>query len=267
MRKICIIGLLGLLSHTSVIWADNNFLTLGIFPYVSTGKLVAHQKKVLAHINQSTAFKLSFVTAKDIPTYVANLATNSYDLIYSAPHLARFVEKKYGYQRVVMTQHQIRGVFVVRKDAPFQSVSDLKHATISIAPEKTLLHQIALQQMRNQGLDPDRDINIQISNTHNSAIYDLLDHNSDAAVTGIKIWKDVDEADKGELRLLAYTDSTSGFMVLAKPGLDKTLIADLQKAFLLFNKTAAANSYLFKGFKLIDNQAMESLDYYARVFE
>lgn len=267
MRKICIIGLVTLIAHASVIKAHNNPLTLGIFPYVSTGKLVEHQKRVLNHINQSTAFNLSLVTAKDIPTYLANLADNTYDLIYSAPHLARYVEKKYGYQRVVMTKHLIRGAFLVRKDAPYQSVSDLRNTTISMAPEKTLIHQIALHQMNNLGFVEDRDFHIHISNTHNSAIHDLLNGNTDAAVTGIKIWKDVDEQSREKLRLLTYTDSANGFIVMAKPGFDKSLIENLQKAFLSFNQTPAAKTYLFKGFKLIDNQAMESLDYHARVFE
>jgi phosphonate transport system substrate-binding protein len=267
MRKIWIIGLLALVNYASAIRANDNPLTLGIFPYVSTGKLVEHQKSVLNHINQSTACNLSFVTAKNIPTYVENLAKNTYDLIYSAPHLARYVEKKYGYQRVVMTSHSVRGVFLVRKDSPYQSVSDLKNTTISMAPEKTLVHQIALQQMNNLGFIEGRDIDIDISNTHNSAIHDLLKGNIAAAVTGIKIWKDVDEKSKEKLRLLAYTDSASGFIVLAKPNFDKSMIGKLQKAFLSFNKTAAAKTYLFKGFKLIDNQAMESLDFHARVFD
>jgi len=267
MKKIWIIGLLALITYTSVIKANDHLLTLGIFPYVSTGKLVEHQKSVLTHINQSTAFNLSFVTAKNISTYVENLANNTYDLIYSAPHLARYVEKKYGYQRVVMTSHSVRGVFLVRKDSPYQSVSDLKNTTISMAPEKTLVHQIALQQINNLGFVEGRDIDIKISNTHNSAIHDLLNRNTAAAVTGIKIWKDAGENSKQKLRLLAYTDSASGFIVLAKQGFDKSLIDDLQKAFLSFNQTPAAKTYLFKGFKLIDDQAMESLDFHARVFE
>lgn len=256
-----------LVAYTGISWSNEAPLTLAIFPYVSPAKLVAHQNNIAIHVSQNTDFELSLATAKNPATFIDRLGKLEYDLIYSPPHLARFAEKEYGYQRVVMTKHQIRGIFLVSKDSPYQSIADLKNRTISIAPVKTLLHQMALQQLKDQGLAPGQDIHIKTANTHNNAIYNLLMHDSEAALAGIKIFQEMPEEKKGLLRELAATKPISGFVVMARSDLEQTVIDQLQVAFLSFDSSPAGANYLFKGFKLIDDLSMRNLDPYSKIFE
>lgn len=242
-------------------------LVLGIFPYVSPAKLIAHQKNIPTHFAGNTEIKLSLVTAKNSATFIDNLKEFEYDLIYSPPHIARYAEKAYGYRRVVMTSHQIMGLLLVRQDSPYHTIADLTDRTISIAPATTLLHQMTLKLLKDQGLIPGQNIQINIVNTHNNAIYDLLKQDSDAAVTGIKILKNMPTEKQALLRVLAQTEPVSGFIVMARPALKQSTIDQLQDAFLSFESSPLGASYLFKGFKLIDDEAMKALDSYARIFE
>lgn len=267
MRIFWILVITTLLTSPNLVNAENEYLTLGIFPYVSSSKLIAHNKNIRKHINTTTKYNLSLVSAKNLQVYISNLKSYKYDFIFSAPHLARFAEKKYGYQRVAMTSHKIAGVYLVKKNSPLRTVDDLKGKKLSMAPAKTLLHQIALNQLNKHGIIPNKNIHIKIVNTHNNAIYDVLNNASDVAVTGIKIWKRLSAENKKKLRLLARTDPTSGFIVLAKPDINKTVVKAIQKSFLSFNNAQVAKHYIFKGFKLISDQEMESLDFHARVFE
>ena len=66
---------------------------MGVFPYVSTSKIIIHNNVIRKHVNNTTKYNLSLVTAKNLPTYINNLKDYKYDLIFCAPHLARFVEK------------------------------------------------------------------------------------------------------------------------------------------------------------------------------
>lgn len=253
--------------YSNTAFADSRPLSLGIFPYASTSKLIIHHKNILKHLNNADKTNISFVTAKNVSTYITNLESYKYDLIYSAPHVARFAEKKYGYQRVVMTSHHIQGVILVKKDSAIKTLSDLKNKTISIAPKKTILHQVTLKQLRDNNIFPDKNIYLKNVNTHNNAIYDVIKDDSDAAVTGIKLWKKLNHKYKIKLRQLSLTEPISGFIILAKPTLDKSLVKELQKNFLSFNNTLAGKTYIFKGFKNITDKEMESLDAHARVFE
>lgn len=267
MKVLCISITFILATYTGIASSTGHTLTLGIFPYASTAKLIAHQKNIPTLVRDNTGINLSLVTAGDSATFIDRLRAYEYDLIYSPPHLARYAEKKHGYQRVVMTSHQIRGVFLVSKDSPYRSVMDLKNSTISIGPVKTILHQLALRQIMDQGLIPGQDIHINGVNTHNNAIYNLLKHDSDAAITGIKLWKSFPPGEKAGLRELALTDPVSGFIVMARPGLKQTIIDQLQLAFLSFDKSPLGVNYLFKGFKRIDDESMAALDFYTSIFE
>ncbi len=267
MKILWILILSTILSYSNLVKADNQSLTLGIFPYVSTSKLIAHNNTVVKHINETTNYDLSLVTAKDASTYLSNLKNYEYDLIFSAPHIARFVEKNFGYQRVVMTTHTIRGVYLVKKDSPIHSFNDLKGKKISMADEQTILHQIAISELIDHGIIPDKDIQIKTVNTHNNAIYDVLKDESDAAITGFKIWKNLPADKKKQLRQLALSKATTGFIVLAKPDINKEMIKNIQNSFLSFNGSSDGKPYIFRNFRLIRNSDMESLDFYAKVFE
>lgn len=242
-------------------------LTMGIFPYASTSQLVSHHKNIKKHINKSDTVHLSLVTATDVPTYLNNLKNFKYDLIYSAPHIARFVEKKYGYIRVAMTTHQIRGVLLTGKNSSIHSIDDLKGKKLSMASPKTILHQIMLKQLNANNIHPGKDINLRVVNTHNNAIFDVINGESDAAITGIKLWKKLPSRHKQGLRQVSLTDPTTGFIILAKPGTNPSTVNTLKESFLTFNTTLAGKTYIFKGFKTITDEAMESLDFHAKVFE
>ena len=255
-----------LFSYSAFVHATPKRLTIGIFPYASTSKLVSHHKNIKKHLNKSGRYNVSLVTASDLPTYMENLKNFKYDLIYSAPHVARFMEKEHGYQRVAMTTHRIRGVVITRKDSPIHKFGDLKGKILSMAPAKTILHQITLKQLEDKKIIPDKDIKIKVVNTHSNAIFNVINNESDAAITGVKLWKKLAKRHKGDLRKVSLTDPTTGFIVLAKPGVKHTTVKDLTSLLISFNNTLAGKSYLFKGFKAIDDESMKSLDFHARVF-
>lgn len=265
-KTIILFYLLGLLVPFAT-QASNKTVSMGIFPYVSTSKLIAHHKHLKEYIDKVSPYKLSLVTAKNPKIYISRTLANKYDIIYSPPHLARFLEKKHGFQRVAMTRHNVQGIFLVRKESNITKLADLKNKTLSVGPTKTILHQIALKQLADIGLVNGKNITVKTVNTHNNAIYDVVNSDSDAAVTGIKIWFKLNERYKKQLRPLVKTDPTAGFILMARPGLEATKIKQIQDALLSFNDSIAGKKYLFKGFTLVTDEVMKSLDYHSRIFE
>jgi len=247
--------------------AEKTALKLGIFPYVSSSKLINHNKGLQKYINESLQYSLSLVSAKDVPTYIKNVKTFDYDLIFSAPHLARYFEKEYAYQRVAMTTHKIVGVYLVKKDSPIHSLEALQGESISLAPEKSIIHQVVLKQLKKYDVIPGNNLDVIQVKTHNNAIYNVLNDISSASCTGVKLWENFPTEEKNKLRSIGKTEAVSGFIVLAKPDLDKKTVAELQKLFLSFKDSKAGDAYIFNGFKLISDSEMQSLDSYADVFK
>lgn len=255
------------LSYSGLLSAQASSLTLGLFPYVTTSKLIIHNNAITKHINKISPHHLSLVTAKNLSSYITNLENYKYDLIFSAPHLARHAEKEHKYKRVAMTTHSIRGVYITKHNSSINEIGQLKGKIISLTPKVTILHQIALNQLNKMGITPVDNFTIKPIKTFSNAIHDVLKGNSDAAVTGIKIWNNLPAKSKKKLKAIALTPPTSGFMIMAKPGLNNKIIHDLQKHLLSFNRSKTSEKYIFKGFKLITNKDMYSLDFHSKIFE
>lgn len=253
--------------YSTLLQAQNKPLTMGVFPYVSTSKIIIHNNVIRKHVNNSTKYSLSLVTAKNLPTYINNLKNFKYDLVFCAPHLARFVEKKYHYKRVIMTSHKIKGIYITKNTSPIRSIDELKGKTISLTPAQTVIHQMVLNQFDKHGIIPGENIKVKKIKTFSNAIYDVLNDISDVAVTGIKIWKKLPAKVKKNLRKLGQTKPVGGFVILAKPDVSQQVIIDIQNSLLSFNNSPNGKSYIFKGFKLIEDADMKSLDFHARIFE
>jgi len=266
MIKLKSITMLCFILLPLVTWAEKPF-SIGIFPYVAPVKLVAHQKELIKHLEKGISSPINIVTAKNFKVFISNAKKGLYDVLYTAPHLAYYLEKEMGYKRIAMTQHHIQGVFIVRQKSPYKQISDIKGSKISIAPPLAILHQIAITQLKNSGLIQDKDYHLNITKTHDNAIFSLYNGESDVAVTGIKLWKNLNSAYKSKLRVLTPSDKIPGFMIMAHPDISDTIITKLRKQALSFNNTKAGKKYLFKGLKNIDNKTMRSLAIYSSIIK
>ena len=166
-----------------------------------------------------------------------------------------------------MTTHKIRGLFITHNNSPINKIEQLKGKTISLTPPITVLHQMVLSKLNEHGITPEKNITIKQIKTFSNAIHDVLNKSSDAALTGIKIWHRLPIKTKSKLKVFSQTAPTTGFVVLAKPDIDNTVIKNLQHSFLAFNNTESGKNYIFKGFKLITDADMMSLDFHSKYFE
>ena len=242
-------------------------LVLGIFPYASPEKLIKHQKGLKDHLEQGLGRPISIVTAKNFKVFIKNTKAGNYDLVYAAPHLARLLDQEYAYQRIAMTTHHIQGLFIVLKTAPYKQLSDLRNRRIALVPPLAILAQIARKELRDVGLKANEGYTVIKMKNFNNAIFSVVKDDSDASVTGIKIWKTLAKQYRDKLRVLVPTRPIQGFMMMASPELSRETVQKLRQSSLSFNDTAAGKKYLFKGLKLIDKESMQGLDEFTTVLK
>lgn len=246
--------------------AEEGVLSLGIFPYVSPGKLIKHNAGFSQYLEKKTGRKVSIVTAPNFKEFVERTKNSEYDLIFTGPHHGRYAELHDGYQRIAMTRNKIQGYFLVSKDSPYQRIEDLRGKTLAATPPITLLTQIALAQLRQHDLK-DSDYKIIRTSTHSNSIYSVLNHDSDAAVTGIKMWRRLNSKDKDQLRVLDTTEKVPGFMLMGNKTLSAETIKQLQTLLIRFDSTPEGQKYIFKGFQRIDDEDMIRMDKFIKVFD
>lgn len=136
---ICMVILLGsvLPAARGATDADNDAeqvsLSFGIVPQQAPSKLLRSWAPVLKYLKRRTGIRFVFRTAPDIPTFEERVAAGEYDFAYMNPyHFTAFNQGKHGFQAVAKaTDKRIRGILVVRKDSPINSLEDLWGETLA----------------------------------------------------------------------------------------------------------------------------------------
>jgi len=265
--KYLLISFIFLALSSQQLFAKSEPLVLAFFPYVNPSKILIHNKGMRQFLETELNRPVTIVMAKNSKTYVENMKKNSYDLLFSPPHLGRYSELKYGYKNIVMTANNIQGYYIVRKNSKLKTLSDLKGKKIAMASPLTIVHQIAVDDFKKLGLVNGENMTISVIKNHMNSIFSVLKGFNDAALTGVKLWKRLPQKYKKDLRLLAKSSKTSGFFIMGNSRLDDSLIQKIQTSLLKFHTSTDGKNYLFKGFKKIDKKTSQSMDKYISVFE
>jgi phosphonate transport system substrate-binding protein len=241
-----------------------NSLTLALFPNVSRVQLVEFHTPLKRYLEAELKRPVELVTAPDFLTYARRTLAGEYDLILSAPHIGRLAEKRAGFQRLVMTGHEVQAVFLVQRESPIRELADLKGRTVMIAQPGSIIYQMAVEHLRQHGLVPGRDVTIVETGTHNNALYAPARGEADASATGILLWMNAEPALKAQLRELDRTPGTPGLTLHAHPHVEPALREKIRAALLRFPQTPEGRAYFeqtgLKGFRPIDDQSMKAID-------
>jgi phosphonate transport system substrate-binding protein len=244
-------------------------ITLGVFPYVTSGQLVELHTPLKNYIAKSLSRPVVLVTAPDFLSFDDRTHHGEYDLILTAPHFGRLAEQRDGYQRVARTLHEVRAVFLVPKESNIRRIEDLKGKRIMVAQPVSVVYQLALETLSKKGLFPGKNVTIIETRTHNNALYAPLRNEADAGITGILLWEKLTGEQKNQLHLIATSPGVPGFMLMANPRVPKRDVNKLRQAMISFNKTSEGKSYFeksgMKGFGPIDDATMRHLDPYTAV--
>jgi phosphonate transport system substrate-binding protein len=121
-----------LLSVSPGLYAVKQVYTFAIVPQQSASKMAKLWTPVLIYINQQTGLDVQFKTAKDIPTFEQRLSEGEYDFAYMNPYHFTVFNQTPGYQAVAKARDKkIKGILVVRKDSPIQSIQELNNMTLA----------------------------------------------------------------------------------------------------------------------------------------
>lgn len=82
MKILKLVFVFIIVAYTGPAKSQEHSLVLGLYPYVSPATLIKHHKNIPIHFSNNTEIDLSLVTAKDVTSFIDNLKSFEYDLIY-----------------------------------------------------------------------------------------------------------------------------------------------------------------------------------------
>lgn len=130
-------------------------ISFGVVPQQSAKKLAALWTPVLQYLSQQTGLELRFTTAKDIPEFEKRVLAGEYDLAYMNPYHYTVFCQTPGYQAIAKEADKvIKGIFVVGKDSPINSLEQLNGATIAFpSPAAFAASIITRAKLRQSGIE------------------------------------------------------------------------------------------------------------------
>ncbi len=106
--------------------AEPQILSFGVVPQAAATRLAEQWVPFLNEVGQRAGVKIAFRTAKDIPTFEAELGAGAYDLAYMNPYHYSVFHRHTGYMAFAKEKdRRLVGIIVVRQDSPYRTIGDL----------------------------------------------------------------------------------------------------------------------------------------------
>ena len=212
-------------------WAraqDPLTLSFGIVPQQSATKLASLWTPICKYLSRQIGYRVVFKTAKDIPTFENRLAAAEYDIAYMNPYHYTVFSTDPGYRAFAKEMDKvIRGIVVVKKYSPYQSIRELAGKTLAFpAPAAFAASVLPRAYFNKSGIE----INLKYVNSHDS-VYLTVAKGLYAAGGGIKrTFNNMPEATRGQLRILWTTPGYTPHAFAARPRLSVTAVNAVAKA-------------------------------------
>ncbi|AUC89731.1 phosphate ABC transporter substrate-binding protein [Alteromonas sp. MB-3u-76] len=130
LRVLCLLFVFLSLLVTPTLHAQS--LIFGVVPQQSAKKMVKSWQPLVDYINSYTGLRIEFQTAKDIPTFEANLSKGKYDIAYMNPFHFVVFNSTAGYKALAKQKNKfLKGIIVVHKDSEITSLDALNGAEIA----------------------------------------------------------------------------------------------------------------------------------------
>ncbi|BCO20621.1 phosphate ABC transporter substrate-binding protein [Alteromonas sp. KC3] len=156
MRNAFIVVLIALLYGTAStpVCAQGKTLTFGVVPQQSPKRMVEIWQPLIDYISEYSGISIMFKTAKDIPSFEADVADGVYDIAYMNPYHFVTFNDLVGYHALARQRDkEIKGIIVVHKDSPIQNLAELNGRELAFpAPAAFAATIITSAQLRKNNI-------------------------------------------------------------------------------------------------------------------
>ncbi|MGV8933771.1 MAG: phosphate/phosphite/phosphonate ABC transporter substrate-binding protein [Gallionellaceae bacterium] len=267
--KLCLFAALAILAMP--IFAKNNNdvapLEIGVVPYMSARVLVQSYEPMRLYLEQVLGKPVHLYTANGFKQFFLNAQKGDYDLVISAAHVARILQKNNHFKPVLHFAKSGRALVMVGSNSPVTTVQDIRGSSIAVPDRLSLAAIVAISSLRKSGLKEGVDYTILEVPSFTSAILSISKGEAMAAITAQVVIQQMSGDLQDSVKLLLDAGEFSNLVILTHPRISKSesvKIADILQNFQL--KTKEGKSFIsnihFGEMLAVTAQDMQSLDRY-----
>ena len=186
---------------------------------------------LLRTIEEKTGFRLRLVIQESIPGFEVNFLAGKPDFAYMNPYHAVMAKRAQGYIPLIRdSRRRLTGILVVRKESPYQQVTDLRNKTIAFpAPNAfaaALYMRALLQEKEGVTFEP------RYTSTHSNVYRHVLLGKTVAGGGVLRTLHKQPREVVDNLRVLYQTPSTPSHPLTAHPRVPESIRAAVTAAII-----------------------------------
>lgn len=226
-----------LIFAVTTVSAQQHTLTLGVVPQQSAKKLAETWQPLVDYIEEFTGLQIVFKTAKDIPTFEANLANGDYDIAYMNPYHFVVFNDSVGYRALARQKDKlIKGIIVVHKDSSINSLEELDSLEIAFpAPAAFAATIITGGELRKKNIA----FNPRFVNSHDSVYMSVQRGFFEAGGGIVRTLNSIPEEISSDIRILWQSKGYTPHAIATHPEMDQSQREAILNALLAITNDAS----------------------------
>lgn len=243
-------------------------LEVGVVPYLSARVLIGSYEPLRLYLQQALGKPVKIYTATGFKQFYLNAKRGDYDLIISAAHIARILQKKNNFTPLARYSTNNHSLVMTALNSKLNSRQDLRGQVIAVPDKLSLATIVCMIWLRENGLQAGIDFHLLEVPSFTSAILSVQKGEAMAAVTTDAVLSQMPREMREAVRPIADIGEFSNLVFLAHPRLGQADIKRLSNALLKFgSESNEGRQFLAStGFGTLipaSPKEMNSLDRYA----
>jgi phosphonate transport system substrate-binding protein len=186
-----------------------NALIFGFLPILSPQKLVARFGPLTDYLANQLGRPVRLETAANYPEFVRRTNERRYDILFTAPHFYYLAQRQAGYHVLVRVDAPtMPAIIVARKDSNIKTLDDLRGKKLSTVDPLALGTALVKAHLAAHNIDPDKDLTLVATPTHNASLLSAYKRVTDAASLMLPPYNRAKPEVKENMRVIAQTAGT-----------------------------------------------------------
>jgi phosphonate transport system substrate-binding protein len=241
----CTRGVGLLLGSAMLLWSaliGAQTFSVGVVPQFEPRKMFGIWQPLVDDLARRTGHSFSLVVPLTVSDFERELEKGSYDFVYANPYHILRVYPKQAYLPLVRDRTPLRGILLVRKDSPVQSLKELHGKSLAV-PSPNALGASLLLRADLEHLHQVRMTMVNVK-THSSAYLNVLNGLTDAAGGVEKTLGEQGEAIRQTLKVIYTTRDMPSHPIAVHPRVRKEVYDKFRQGFFELAATPNGKKWL-----------------------
>lgn len=251
----------------SVHAASDAPLRVGVLPTLSAKVLLTNYQPLRVYLERFLNRPVELISSPSFLRFHQDTLAGDFDLLVTAPHLARLAQMEAGFQPVATYLAANQPVLITSKSRPIQKIDDLRGRSLAVFDPLALNVLQAQQWLEDRGLEQGRDYRAVLFPSHNSVGFSVQQGESVLGVTSPAGYKQLSPEILAQIQLFARLPPIPSLIWIAHPRM-KPEAERFQDALLRFAETTEGAQFYsgnaYKGMRAVTVDELRSLDRSAR---